>query len=209
MCIKHLACNDFSLNVGICIGIFSFLAPSVVTGDATCVLLHSCQAVKCWIRLCLSLWYKYIQWWSYRNVFSKPRQASQPSIPTRVPWRSQQDFLDNCPLDTPLGWLRTSPPPPTSPGLNSWAFPQDWSCPSCLPSHSNDSMSTLYSHKTCWFSAFHSSLPHPLLHPHSHHPGPRHHAIWSLTSTRATQHLFWNGVQIMSFPSLKPFSGLR
>lgn len=110
MCIKHLACNDFSLNVGICIGIFSFLAPSVVTGDATCVLLHSCQAVKCWIRLCLSLWYKYIQWWSYRNVFSKPRQASQPSIPTRVPWRSQQDFLDNCPLDTPLGWLRTPPP---------------------------------------------------------------------------------------------------
>ena len=53
-----------------------------------------------------------------RNVFSKPRQASQPSIPTRVPWRCQYDRLDSCPPDAPQGHL-----PVNKFQTERWSFP--------------------------------------------------------------------------------------
>lgn len=69
-------------------------------------------------------------------------------------------FLDSCPPDTPLGGLRDISHS-TSSRLYARAFLRDWFCPRCLPGSSNDFTSTLYSHKTCWFSFCLPRLPTP------------------------------------------------
>lgn len=76
------ACNDVSLNVGLFIGVFSLLAPSVVTVDATCALLHCCQAVTCWIHLCLSLSYVERENDDYPETYSQD-QGKLHSPPSR------------------------------------------------------------------------------------------------------------------------------